>query len=211
MEERKKKTFLVLKPIIIQDFKQQMIDRWIAIRQEKRKIKILLSTIVLMQIMKKVEEFLRRELRQRRNRQLTIRGAAAIKMYLSRFLQKRGQLKERQRGMVRHSILTYQAMLEQVAEQRAQSIMYIFLLKQAKEGQFIIKMKLLMSRMLTVQKQGRLFISQKKMIFSTVISQINKGLSTLQQAMVANKQFGLDYKSLLDTINVIQARGLMLI
>ena len=68
MIERKKKTFLVLKPIIIQDFKQQMIDRQISLRQEKRKVKVILSMIVLMRITKKVEESLKHELKMRRNR-----------------------------------------------------------------------------------------------------------------------------------------------
>ena len=208
MNDRKKKTFNLIRPQLIREYKQTQIQKSMKKRRVIRKCKLMILMAAMSQILKNLKHNVKIKEEIRRRERLSIWGAARIKLNVRRFLKKRGSYTQRQVCYIRQR-MTLHGPVHMLYEARAANIMYNFLYDLQKRIQLALKMKLVINRVIQIQRQARIANTMKVQNHQQIERQLHRGLGAVQQALIATKQD--QYKAAIDAINMINGRYIHLI
>ena len=127
IENRKLKTFYVMKPKIIKEIKQKLLDEKLEKKRVKKVCQNALAHQTVIVLMKSLwQNFSVRK--ERRARELRIIWASIIiKIRIKHRLRRQGPMPERFRSIIRQSFLFHTAARQELAVERAKKVMFQFL------------------------------------------------------------------------------------
>lgn len=92
------------------------------------------------------------------------------------------------------------AAMNKQLEGRCRRVIWDVLLTSSKNRQFLLKLKMTVRRILSLQQKARLYITQKKSYHNYVYKSIFNGLQTMRKAILFDKHLSSQYKDFTQTL-----------
>ena len=201
---RKFKVFLALKPILIQQYKQQMRQKFEKEMGIKRALYKYITYITLRTHLRQMaSKFVQqRDYNLKRNRRVW--SALLIKIRFKRKLKRFGpDLLTRLRTQMAATVVHSTVSIASSVENRAKRVLFEVLTDSARNRQATLKLTLTMTRVLNLQQRARVALARKKKQQRYIKKSITMGLQTMRQAILFDKTLADRYKGLMQLLTSI--------